>query len=146
MDLFAPFGVWLPRNSGQQAKRTGVFLSLRDLSPEEKEKTIIRQGIPYFTLLWLKGHIMLYIGHQDGRALVFHNFWKVKTIDAQGKEGRIIIGRAAITTLRPGQELRPGGKDSGDTLPAILGMTILWPPPTGLANFLIEEESNTIEN
>ena len=134
MDLFAPFGIWLPRNSGHQAKKTGTFINLRNLSPEEKERTILKQGIPYFTLLWLKRHIMLYIGNQEGLALVFHNFWSVKTRDAKGKKGKRVVGRAVITTLRPGQELRQG-KGPGDILPGILGMTLLWPPPAGPACF-----------
>jgi cell wall-associated NlpC family hydrolase len=102
MDLFVPFGIWLPRNSGHQAQMTGAFIDFKNLSPAEKEETILKQGIPYFSLLWLKGHIMLYIGKQDGQALAFHNFWSVKTRDANGKTGKKIIGRSAITTLRPG--------------------------------------------
>lgn len=129
MDLFAVFGIWLPRNSGHQAKMTGAFVDFKNLSPAEKEKTIMKQGLPYFTLLWLKGHIMLYIGNQDGQALVFHNFWSVMTRDANGKTGKRIIGRSAITTLHPGKELR-SGKDTG----GILGMTLIWPPTTGPGN------------
>jgi cell wall-associated NlpC family hydrolase len=135
MDLFAPFGIWLPRNSGHQAKKTGALINMKDLSPVEKEKMIMKQGIPYFTLIWLKGHIMLYIGNQDGRALVFHNFWHVNTVNSKGVTGRKIVGRAVITTLRPGRELRQE-KDTGDFIPGIKGMTLLWPPPTGPANLL----------
>ncbi len=145
MDLFAPFGIWLPRNSGHQAKMTGVFIDFQNLSPAEKEETILKQGIPYFTLLWLKGHIMLYIGNQDGQALVFHNFWSVRTRDAQGRTGKKIIGRTAITTLRPGQELR-GAKDVGDILPGILGMTLIWPPTTGPGNPAFDKVYNNILN
>ena len=145
MDLFAPFGIWLPRNSGHQAKMTGTFIDLQNLSPTEKEETILKQGIPYFTLLWLKGHIMLYIGKQGGQALVFHNFWSVKTRDAQGRTGKKIIGRAAITTLRPGKELREG-RDAGDILPGILGMTLIWPPTTGFGNPALDEVYNKIVN
>lgn len=134
MDLFAPFGIWLPRNSGHQAKRTGIYVDLSSLSPVEKEEAILKQGLPYFTLLWLKGHIMLYIGEQGGRAVVFHNFWKVKTVDREGRKGRRIVGRAAITTLNPGRELRPQG-DPGETLPAIQGMILLWPPPMSAVHF-----------
>ncbi|MDP2268917.1 MAG: hypothetical protein Q8K46_07080, partial [Deltaproteobacteria bacterium] len=130
---FAPFGIWLPRNSGHQAKMTGAFVDFRNLSPAEKEKAIMKQGLPYFTLLWFKGHIMLYIGAQDGQALVFHNFWSVKTRDADGKTGKRIIGRSAITTLHPGKELR-SGKDTGGILSGILGMTLIWPPTTGPGN------------
>ena len=134
MDLFSPFGIWLPRNSGHQAKQTGLYIDLKNLSPMEKEKAILKQGLPYFTLLWLKGHIMLYIGEQAGHAVVFHNFWKVKTLDREGHKGRRIVGRAAITTLNPGRELRPE-RDPGEILAAIQGMTLLWPPPMGPESF-----------
>ncbi len=145
MDFFAPFGIWLPRNSGDQAKKAGTFIDLKGLSPEEKEKAILKQGLPYFTLLWLKGHIMLYIGSQEGRALVFHNFWSVKTSDGRGRTGKKIIGRSAITTLNPGEELRQG-KSEGNILPNILGMTLLWPPLTEAARFPQEEPNNLILN
>ncbi len=145
MDLFAPFGIWLPRNSGHQAKKTGALINMKDLSPVEKEKMILKQGIPYFTLIWLKGHIMLYIGNQDGRALVFHNFWHVDTVSSKGKTGRKIVGRAVITTLRPGQELRQG-KGAGGLIPGIRGMTLLWPPPMDPGNiFPWKNETNIWE-
>jgi len=144
MDIFAPFGIWLPRNSSHQAKETGVIVSLRELSPEEKEKTILKQGIPYFTILWLKGHVMLYIGEQEGRVLVFHNFWSIRTRDDSGKKGRQIVGRAAITTLQPGQELRQE-EGSGGILHGILGMTFLWPPP-GTVNCPEEGENHITPN
>ncbi|MDO8721594.1 MAG: NlpC/P60 family N-terminal domain-containing protein [Syntrophales bacterium] len=130
MDMFAPFGIWLPRNSGHQATMTGALINLKSLSPEEKEKMILKQGIPYFTLIWLKGHIMLYIGERDGHPLVFHNFWSVKTRDMRGKTGKMIVGKAAITTLYPGRELRQD-RSHATPLSHILGMTLIWPPPVG---------------
>jgi hypothetical protein len=104
-DFFAPFGVWLPRNSADQAKKLGKYIDLQDLEPEQKEKIILEQGIPYLSLIWRKGHIMLYIGEEKGRALIFHNIWGLRTIDCSGQEGRKIIGKAVITTLYPGKEL-----------------------------------------
>ena len=130
MDMFAPFGIWLPRNSGHQATMTGALINLKNLSPEEKEGMILKQGIPYFTLIWLKSHIMLYIGERNGHPLVFHNFWSVKTVDMRGKTGKKVVGRAAITTLNPGRELRHD-KSHDASLSSILGMTLIWPPPAG---------------
>ena len=124
-DLFAPFGLWLPRNSADQAREGGVFIDLRNLSPEEKERMIVKRGIPYLTLIWKKGHIMLYIGNQKEKALVFHNFWSVRTEDMLGKQERKIIGRAAITTLHPGMELYNTGSSKDDYLKNVLGMTLL---------------------
>lgn len=104
-DFFAPFGVWLPRNSADQAKKFGTYIDLQNLEPEQKEKIILEQGIPYLSLIWRKGHIMLYIGEEKGRALIFHNIWGLRTIDCDGQAGRKIIGKAVITTLHPGKEL-----------------------------------------
>jgi cell wall-associated NlpC family hydrolase len=124
-DLFAPFGLWLPRNSADQAREGGTFIDLQNLSPEEKEGMIVKRGIPYLTLIWKKGHIMLYIGNQQGKALVFHNFWSVQTISMLGRRERTIVGHAAITTLHPGMELYNTDSLKDDYLNGVLGMTLL---------------------
>lgn len=126
-DFFAVFGIWLPRHSADQVKETGRYIDLSGMTPEEKEKTIIEKGIPYLTLIWRKGHVMLYIGAKDGHALIFHNIWGVRTKDLKGREGRKIIGQAVITTLRPGRELRNFNSEAGDLLAHIAGMSILAP-------------------
>jgi cell wall-associated NlpC family hydrolase len=126
-DFFAVFGIWLPRHSEDQVKEAGVYTDLDGLKPEQKEKLILEKGIPYLTLLWRKGHVMLYIGKQNGRALIFHNIWGIKTRDLRGREGRKIIGQAVITTLQPGRELRNFDAQSGDLLTTISGMSILAP-------------------
>jgi cell wall-associated NlpC family hydrolase len=125
-DLFAPFGVWLPRNSTEQALEGGTFIDLSALSAQEKEKKIISQGIPYLTLLWRKGHIMLYMGTHNGKPLVFHNLWGISTSGTiPGRRGKLIVGHAAITTLHPGRELPDYSKAAADLATNILGMTLL---------------------
>lgn len=130
-DFFAVFGIWLPRHSADQVRDTGSYLDLQGLSGEQKEKTIIARGIPYLSLLWRKGHIMLYIGQKDGRALIFHNAWGVRTKDLQGREGRKIIGQAVITTLEPGKELRDIDNKSGSLLNHVAAMSVLNSPGSG---------------
>ncbi|PKN51325.1 MAG: hypothetical protein CVU55_12905 [Deltaproteobacteria bacterium HGW-Deltaproteobacteria-13] len=125
-DFVAPFGIWLPRHSADQAKKVGTYINLENLDPDQKEKIILEQGIPYLSLLWRKGHVMLYIGQQDGRALIFHNVWGLRTIDCKGREARKIIGKAVITTLRPGVELSNLDPE-GLLMKNIAGMTILTP-------------------
>lgn len=123
-DFFSPFGLWLPRNSAAQAK-SGTYISLQGLSNRKKEELILQKAIPFMTLIYLKGHIMLYIGEYEGRALVFHNSWGVKTVE-DGVEKRHIIGRAAITTLEPGREL-DGFSSYRSILSRVRGITILAP-------------------
>lgn len=124
-DLLTPFGVWLPRNSAAQAKAGGTFYDLAELDPAEKRERLLRQGVPFYTLLWFKGHIGLYLGPDphSGEPMLLHNLWGVRTIEANGREGRAVIGRLVITTLHPGEE-RDDVED-GRFYRAILGMTIL---------------------
>jgi NlpC/P60 family len=129
-DFFAPFGIWLPRHSEDQVKEVGTYVNLYGLDPEQKEKVILQKGVPYLSLLWRKGHVMLYIGEQNGRALIFHNLWGIKTRGLTGKEGRKIIGQAVITTLRPGAELSCIDPEGGILLKAITAMNVLVPEKT----------------
>jgi hypothetical protein len=124
-DLFAPFGLWLPRHSSDQALEGGTFVDLSSFAPEVREAMILKQGVPFLTLIWVKGHIMLYIGSQHGRPMVFHNMWGIKTRDLLGRQGRSVVGHAAITTLRPGAELTNIESPGAGLLNRIEGMTLL---------------------
>ncbi|MCX7635491.1 MAG: C40 family peptidase, partial [Syntrophales bacterium] len=123
-DLFTPFGIWLPRHSQDQALEGGAYVDLSHLSGEEKEQVILARAVPFATLLWLRGHIMLYVGRQEGAAVVFHAFPSVKIHGEGKKTGRHAVGRAAITTLRPGREWSRGGQ-TRQLRDAIRGMTFL---------------------
>lgn len=125
-DLFTPFASWLPRNSTAQAKSYPT-MSLEGLSPKEKEEAILRRGVPFATLLWMKGHIMLYIGERDGKPLIFHNAWGLRTLEPDGSAGRLIIGKAAVTTTSAGLELPKVGPER-IWINRILAMTFLAGP------------------
>ena len=123
-DLFLPFGVWLPRNSAQQARLGGKFVSLEGMDDEAKLNAIRAQGVPFASFLWLPGHIGLYLG-VDGRGepLMLHNIWGVRTSLPGGGEGRAVLGRLVISTLRLGED-RPDVV-RGAFLGRIRGLTIL---------------------
>jgi hypothetical protein len=103
-DLFAPFGLYLPRNSSEQF-RVGKVIPLAGTSGQAKERAILGGATPMLTLLGAPGHIMLYLGQRDSKALIMHNTWGVKVREPGGDEGFKLIGRCCITTLRPGIEL-----------------------------------------
>lgn len=133
-DLFSPFGIWLPRHSRHQALEGGTFVELSGLDAAAKEREILKESAPFLTLLWIKGHIMLYIGEYQGEGLVFHSMWGIRTRTMFGQEGRNIIGQAVVTTLHPGADLVDRDPGSGDLLDKVEGMTFLvpkGPPPAG---------------
>ncbi len=103
-DFMTPFGIWLPRNSAAQSHK-GEIVSFSGLSNDEKLSLIKEKGIPFETIIYLKGHVLLYTGMYQDSVLVMHNIWGVRTIDKQGNRGRHIIGKAVISTLELGSEL-----------------------------------------
>lgn len=126
LDLYAPFGIFLPRNSRQQS-RQGDWIPFNGLPPEAKEALLLERGAPLLTLVHKPGHIMLYLGQKDGRAVILHDVWGLRTKDAKGAEGRFVVGRVAITTVTPGADV-PDVLRSGLLLPTFDGMTQVVPP------------------
>ena len=124
-DVLAPFGLWLPRNSASQAK-SGMYIPLEGMSGEEKEQAILRNGVPYSTLVWMPGHILLYIGQYKGHPVVFHNVWGMRTLEQNGGEGRKVIGKAVVTTLRVG-EIYPEVGPERIMLNRVRGITLVAP-------------------
>ncbi len=128
-DLYTPFGLGLPRNSKQQG-RAGAVVPLDGLSDQAKEALILKRGAPFASLLWKPGHIMLYLGSRQGRAVILHDIWGLR-IEERGREGRQLIGRVAVTTLTPGAELPSLKRPEGLLLHGLRSMVLLAPfePP-----------------
>jgi len=110
-DTFMPFGIWLPRNSYQQSK-VGEVISLDGLLDEAKIALIKERAVPFKTLLYKQGHIVLYVGTFNDEIVVFQNTWGIKT-NEDGVEGRFIVGKTIFSTLRVGNDLDGYDEDAG---------------------------------
>ncbi|MRR07107.1 MAG: hypothetical protein EG828_09210 [Deltaproteobacteria bacterium] len=103
-DFYLPFGIWLPRGSYNQIN-SGKYISFTGLSTADKERFIREKGVPFLTILHMKGHILLYVGSEDDTVLVFHSLWGVKMKGRDGRKFKQAVGKAIISTLTPGSEL-----------------------------------------
>lgn len=88
---------------------------------EEKIKIIKEKGVPFATLLYMKGHIMIYIGTFNDEVTIFHSFWSIKTLN----RGRFIVGGSFITSLAPGIELEEFDHKNGTLLDKLLSMRVI---------------------
>jgi hypothetical protein len=104
-DVLTPFGLWLPRNSAAQARR-GLVRPLDAMVPADKESFVCANGTPFASLVGAYGHIMLYVGRYKGRAAVFHNVWGLRVVEGVDDNARFVIGRAVVTSITPGLELK----------------------------------------
>lgn len=99
LDVFTPFAIWLPRDSVDQAQ-AGKYISLAKMSNAQKIKMISSKGIPFFTLLSLPGHIVLYIGEKEGKLYIFHDVWSLHT----WFKGQAMITQTVITPIDFGKQ------------------------------------------
>nr|WP_104761772.1 SH3 domain-containing C40 family peptidase [Helicobacter cetorum] len=97
-DSFANFGILLPRNSYAQSHYANNYIDLSKMNAIEKERYIIAHATPFATLLYLKGHIMLYLGEYNHQAVVAHSVWSVQT-QKHFKTLSHNIGGVVITSL-----------------------------------------------
>ena len=122
-DYFAPFGKFLHRNSKAQTTN-GKLHDVSKLTIDEKKQFIKENGVPFSTLVYLKGHIMLYIGIKNGEPLVAHNMWSVRLKDSEGNKYRHIVGKASVTTLEPGKGMKDFDEDN-NILGRVTGIVVL---------------------
>ncbi len=126
-DMFKPFHLWLPRNSKEQAQ-VGRIYDLGNLKNKQKERVIIENAVPFQTLLYKPGHVMLYIGEVKGKAMVLHNIWGITT-KSKSKAVRNVIGRTIISTLQVGKEVKNFVRNSA-LINKITSMNVITMRPT----------------
>jgi len=102
MDLFATFGILMPRNSKLQA-RIGLDRGQLEGKGLREKQGMLDRAIPLATTLRLPGHIMLYLGKEKGRYYVIHSVWGFQS---KGPSGPILqrIGKAVVSDLSLGRE------------------------------------------
>lgn len=120
-DYFSSFGIWLPRNSKAQGK-IGYVISLENLNNEQKIEIIKQYGVPFLTLLYMPGHIMIYTGEVNGKISAAHDAWGIHT----KTDGRAMIGKIAITSLNIGKGYS-NIEDKALLISKIKSMNIIFP-------------------
>ena len=101
MDLFATFGILMPRNSNLQAQ-VGISLGQSEGKTLEEKRGILDRAIPLATTLRLPGHIMLYLGKDHGNHYAIHSIWG---IERYGRFGPVLekIGKVMVSDLSLGK-------------------------------------------
>ncbi|MFM0361781.1 SH3 domain-containing protein [Paraburkholderia sediminicola] len=97
--IFAAFGVWLPRHSSTQMS-AGRIIDLSASTPAQRLDYLAQHGEPLRTLIYIGGHVMLYIGNttRNGIAVpvVYQDVWGLRPAD---NSRRAVIGGSVILPL-----------------------------------------------
>ncbi|RKE24234.1 cell wall-associated NlpC family hydrolase [Paraburkholderia sp. BL23I1N1] len=97
--IFATFGVWLPRHSSTQMS-AGRMIDLSASTPAQRLDYLAQHGEPLRTLIYIGGHVMLYIGNTTGNGtavpVVYQDVWGLRPAD---NSRRAVIGGSVILPL-----------------------------------------------
>ncbi len=108
-DFFAVFGIFLERNSAEQAKNGRYVVDISDIEDvRAKKDAIIKYAKPFRSMLFVPGHIVLYIGEYQNEPVILHTYWGVRQEDWS----KLITARTIITTTQPGKELENTREES----------------------------------
>ena len=105
MDVFSTFGFNMPRNSRRQAAFNPA--GRKDTAGvAEKDKITILKGLGNRpALLYMPGHIMIYLGAIDGRVYAIHSAWAYRESRVPG-ERTVMVGRAVVSDITRGSGTR----------------------------------------
>jgi cell wall-associated NlpC family hydrolase len=99
MEVYKTFGLFLPRNSGDQANKTvGQAYPLPEGTSLEERARILAQA-KVGAALWLPGHIMLYLGKYRGEHFVIHAFTGFGRMKENGEQEVVRQEQVAVTPL-----------------------------------------------
>jgi hypothetical protein len=99
MDLFASFGVLLPRNTWHQSQAGNHRIAVAALPEAAKAEAIDRAAGNAAVLLFMPGHIMLYLGRDGDHLYALHLFSGYLTPCPGGGETMQRVNRTVVTAL-----------------------------------------------
>jgi len=124
-DFLGAFGIFLHRNSSKQVK-DGTQIRIKNWPKWYKKKFINEHAKPFRSLLYVPGHIVLYLGQYKGEPVIMHTYWGIRKKDGS----KLVTGRTIISTTEPGKE-RPDIKERAkliNTLRTIVNFRLICIP------------------
>ena len=97
-DVYRVFGIFLPRNSGQQAKTAGRITPFDGLSSTQRY-TLISENACAGDVLCMKGHVLIYLGQSEGIYYAIHSLGSHTLHFADGSKEKQRIMRIVVSDL-----------------------------------------------
>ena len=101
-NLFTPFGIWLPRHSSDQVT-AGKMVDISAASPKERLEFLKQTGQPLLTIVYIGGHIFLYVGNYPDPnnpshtiVMTYQNLWGLAP---KPPNRRAVIGKSVLFPL-----------------------------------------------
>lgn len=99
-EIYKSFGLLMPRNSGQQGQSEFAptrFIEGGDMSTRKRALASLRVG----DLIYIPGHVMMYIGHVNGEPYVIHDVTGLNYFDSGENFYSGTLSGVSVTPLTP---------------------------------------------
>ncbi|MEH6395351.1 NlpC/P60 family protein [Pseudoalteromonas sp.] len=100
-EIYKTFGLLMPRNSGQQGKGEYGINHRFDNESSEQDKLATVKQMQVGDLIYIPGHVMMYLGEQDGQPYIIHD---VKGLGYNKPDGSFYsssLNGVSVTPLLP---------------------------------------------
>lgn len=100
-DIYAVFGFKLPRNADEQENSIGLTTVFNESMTLQERRKILKQLQPG-AALYMRGHVMLYLGEEAGRYFVIHDMAAQGNPEKPQKNGtylRVPVNQVTVSDL-----------------------------------------------
>jgi len=101
MEIYKTFGIYMPRNTGQQGSGTFGANTRFTVGSTEEEKLHALKNMDIGDLIYVPGHVLMYIGDVDGEPYVIHDVSVFRYMDDNGEYYEGTLNGVSVTPLIP---------------------------------------------
>ena len=100
-EIYRSFGVQLPRNTRDQAVSPALNRIAFHDDATHQERLAVLRTLEVGDLVYIPGHVMMVIGHEDGMPYVIHDTTGITYRDDNGALERVHLNGVSVTPLAP---------------------------------------------
>jgi hypothetical protein len=100
-DVYRSFNVQLPRNTRDQAVTPALDHITFTAADDHEHRLAVLRGLEVGDLVYIPGHVMMVIGHEDGMPYVIHDTTGISYRNSSGTVNRVVLNGVSVTPLTP---------------------------------------------
>jgi len=100
-EVYRSFGVQLPRNSRDQSVTPALNRITFTPADDHERRLAVLRNLEVGDLVYIPGHVMMVIGHENGMPYVIHDTTGISYRDETGAVTRVVLNGVSVTPLTP---------------------------------------------
>ena len=98
-EVYRSFGVEMPRNTRDQGVSPAFDRIAFTAADDHEQRVAVLRTLDVGDLIYIPGHVMMVIGHEDGETWLIHDTTGMHYLDADGKLVAVSLNQVSVTPL-----------------------------------------------